>query len=381
MFSRRTAFDRTPHRVARALAEARARGRPLLDLTESNPTRVALPYDEGAIRRALGGGPVMPYDPRPLGLPEARRAVGAHIGADPDRLVLTASTSEAYAHLFALLCDPGDEVLVPQPSYPLLEHLARLQSVRPVPYPVAYDGEWHVDVDGLRQRRTPRSRAVVAVHPNNPTGSFLKHDELAAMAGLGLPIVSDEVFAAYAFDEDPRRARSALEATETLVFALGGLSKHAGLPQMKLGWMAIGGPPTEVHEAMERLEHIADSSLSVGTPVQNAAAALLEQGTATQQSIRTRTKRNLRALRRTFGADSAATVLRVEGGWYAVVRVPTTLDEEQWVLALLDADVVVHPGWFYDFPAPAYLVVSLLPPEATFDAGVGRLDRVVREHS
>ncbi|MFW6023193.1 MAG: pyridoxal phosphate-dependent aminotransferase [Myxococcota bacterium] len=381
MFSRRTSFDRTPHPLARALAEARARGRPLLDLTESNPTRVALPYDEEAIRRALAEGSVTQYEPQPLGLPAARRAVAAHIGAEPVRLLLTASTSEAYAHLFALLCDPGDEVLVPQPSYPLLEHLTRLQSVQPVPYPLEYDGEWHVDIDGLKRGRTVRTRAIVAVHPNNPTGSFVKRDELGAMADLGLPIVSDEVFAAYAFDDDPRRARSALEATEALVFVLGGLSKLAGLPQMKLGWMTIGGPSARIREATERLEHIADSFLSVGTPVQNAAAGLLEQGAVTQRAIRARTRRNLRALQRTFDGDSAATVLRVEGGWYAVVRVPATLDETEWTLALLDAGVVVHPGWFYDFSAPAYLVLSLLPLEATFDAGIDRLARVVRAHS
>ena len=364
--------------MERARALARTGGRPVLDLTESNPTRAGLPYAREAILAALARPASLVYEPAAFGIAPAREAVAAELrghgpAVDPSRVVLTASTSEAYAFVFKLLCDPGDEVLVPVPSYPLFEHLARLESVRAIPYRLAYDGAWHVDVASARDARTPRTRAIVTVSPNNPTGSYLKRAELATLAGLGLPIVSDEVFARYPLREDPTRALSALEAVGApLVFALGGLSKLAALPQMKLAWMAVGGEGARVAEAMGRLEVIADAFLSVGT-VQHAALALLESRHAAEEAIRARTARNLAFVRGTV-PGSPVTLLDVEGGWYATLRVPRTRTELEWVVDLLEQDGVhVHPGHFFDFEGEAYLVASLLTPEDVFQEGLARL--------
>jgi aspartate/methionine/tyrosine aminotransferase len=293
--------------------------------------------------------------------------------------VLTASTSEAYGFLFKLLCDPGDEVLVPRPSYPLFEHLAQLEGVRAVPYRAAYDGAWHVDVPSVRAAVSPRTRAIVTVSPNNPTGSYLKRDELDALAAMGLPIVSDEVFASYPLRPDPARAVSALEARGApLVFALGGLSKLAALPQMKAGWVAVAGEPGRVDEALARLEVIADAYLSVSTPVQHALPALLASRGAAHAAIASRTRANLGAIVPAL-AGSAASLLDVEGGWYATVRLPATRSEEAWVLDLLEQDGVhVHPGHFFDFASEAYVILSLLTPEQDFAEGLARLVARVR---
>jgi aspartate/methionine/tyrosine aminotransferase len=379
MLSARSSFDLSPNALAAALERARAAGRAILDLTESNPTRAGLPYPGDAILAALASPSALAYEPAAFGLPAAREAVARELSAagpavDPSRVVLTASTSEAYGFLFKLLCDPGDEVLVPRPSYPLFEHLAQLEGVRAVPYRIAYDGAWHVDLPSVRAAVSPRTRAVVAVSPNNPTGSYLKRDELDALAATGLPIVSDEVFASYPLRPDPRRAASALEAGgASLVFALGGLSKLAALPQMKAGWIAIDGDRARVEAALARLEVIADAYLSVGTPVQRALPALLASRGAVHAGIAARTRAN-RASVTSALAGSAASLLDVEGGWYATVRLPATRSEEEWVLDLLGQDGVhVHPGHFFDFASEAYAVLSLLTPERDFREGVARL--------
>jgi aspartate/methionine/tyrosine aminotransferase len=381
MFSpRRSAFDLSPNPLARALARARAAGRPILDLTESNPTRASLPYPELELRTALADPLSLKYEPAPFGLPSAREAVARELGrgrpepVDPGRVVLTASTSEAYAFLFKLLCEPGDDVLVPRPSYPLFEHLAQLEAVRAVPYRLAYDGSWHVDLASVRAAVTPRTRAIVVVSPNNPTGSYLKAAELDALAALGLPIVSDEVFGEYPLRDDVTRARSALDARDApLVFALGGLSKLAALPQMKAAWIAVGGREPHVGAALERLEVIADAFLSVGTPVQRALPALLASRAAVHAAILQRARSNLAALRAAV-AHSALSVLDVEGGWYAPLRLPRTQTEQEWALGLLEHDdVYVHPGHFFDFEDEAFAVVSLLTPEAVLREGIGRL--------
>ena len=384
MLSTRSAFDLAPNPLARALAAAG--GRPLLDLTESNPTRADIPYEVEGLLPALALPASLRYEPLPFGLPAARGAVARELSSfgpevDPSRVVLTASTSEAYAFLFKLLCDPGDEVLIPRPSYPLFAHLAQLESVRAVPYRLAYDGAWHVDLASLRAAVTPRTRAVVTVSPNNPTGSFLKKAELDAIGAMGLPIVSDEVFARYALREDPTRATSALEASGApLVFALGGLSKLAALPQMKLAWMAVGGEAASVGAALGRLEVIADAFLSVGTPVQHAAPALLASRGTAERAIVGRTRDNLAWLQRGV-TGTAASVLDVEGGWYATVRLPRTRSEEGWVLTFLEQDgVYVHPAHFFDFDEEAYVVLSLLTREDSFREGARRiLDRVRAE--
>jgi aspartate/methionine/tyrosine aminotransferase len=374
-FSGRSAFDLAHNELSAALTRARAAGREVLDLTESNPTRAGLRYEGQAILGALSAPGALVYEPASFGLAPAREAVARHLGVPAGRVVLTASTSEAYAFLFKLLCDPGDEVLVPVPSYPLFEHLARLETVRSVPYRIAYDGAWHVDLDSVRAAVGPRTRAIVLVTPNNPTGSILKRAELAALAELGLPIVSDEVFAGYTLDArgEAERASSALEAQGALVFALGGLSKLAALPQMKLAWTVVGGPDALAEAALARLEIIADAFLSVGAPVQHALPALLASRAGVTAAIVARTRDNLALLRGAL-PGKATSVLDVEAGWYATLRVPRTRSEEQWALSLLEQDgVYVHPGHFFDFESEAYLVASLLTPQPVFREGVERL--------
>lgn len=361
-----------PNRLAAALAERRARGLPVLDLTESNPTRVDLPYPGPEILAALGDPAALRYEPAPFGLPAARAAVAAETGAPADRVVLTASTSEAYAFLFKLLCEPGDEVLIPQPSYPLFEHLAALEHVAAVPYPLRFsEDRWEPDLAAAAVG--PRTRALCVVHPNNPTGSFLKRGELEALRALAarhdLALISDEVFLGYGAGPDPERAGPVAAGSPGLAFSLGGLSKQCGLPQLKLGWIVAGGPEPVVRPALERLELIADTFLSVGAPVQVALPGLLALGGRVREAIRARVARNRAAL---AGAARGhpVRVLPAEGGWYALLRVPATRSEEEAALELLGAGVLAHPGYFFDLPFEGALVLSLLPAPAVFDAAV-----------
>lgn len=384
-FSRRSAREGTldTNLLTRALDAARARGRRVLDLTVSNPTAAGLPYPRDAILDALASPGALLYAPDPLGLRAAREAVSAELASHGTpvplaRIALTASTSEAYAVLFKLLCDPGDEVLVPTPSYPLLDWLAAYESIALRPYPLVYAGRWHVDLAALRAAVTPRTRAVVVVAPNNPTGSYLGREELDAMLDLGLPLVSDEVFARYPLSADGRvpedRVSSVLVARRGLVFSLAGLSKLAALPQLKLGWIAVSGDDARVADAMSHLELVLDAYLSVGAPVQHAVRTILATRHVTTDAITARTRRNLSTLREAIARAPAASVLDVEGGWYATVRVPdTTSDEERAVRLLEDHDVFVHPGYFFDMHRGAHVIVSLLTPEATFAEGVERL--------
>jgi aspartate/methionine/tyrosine aminotransferase len=384
VLSNRTLVDDRPNALSVALAAARAAERSILDLTVSNPTRADIDYDASGILDALVQPGALVYDPSPFGLPEARAAVAGYLtgrgsAVDPSHIVLTTSTSEGYAFLFKLLADPGDEVLVPRPSYPLLDHLARVESVRCAPYRLAYDGAWHLDLSSVRAAVSARTRAIVVVQPNNPTGSYLTPGELEALGSLGLPIISDEVFASYPLnDRTDARSACALDTREApLVFALGGLSKLAALPQVKLGWIAVGGRDAELAAALGRLELIADSFLSVATPVQLAASALLRTRGVAERCIRERTRRNLAYVRRAV-AGSAASVLDVEAGWYATLRLPRTRSEESWTVGFVEQDgVYVHPGHFFDFEDEAYVVASLLTPEATFAEGVARIVRRV----
>ena len=381
-FSERTRFDLRPNRLAERLAARRAAGARILDLTLTNPTRAGL-SDAAGLLEPLARDEARRYDPAPFGLEAARAAVARDferrgVPLAPERIALQASTSEAYAFLFKLLCDPGDEVLVPRPGYPLFEFLAALESVGVRSYPLVHDGDWHVDLPALRAAVTPRTRAVVVVSPGNPTGSFLKQGELDALDALcaerGLALVSDEVFADFALRDDAGRAPSAARDGEALAFTLGGLSKSCGLPQLKLAWTAVTGPERLRAGALERLELVADTFLSVSTPVQVAAPALLGRIAELQAPIRARVAGNLRELRSLLAAPSPVSLLEPEGGWSAVLRVPATASEEERVLRLLDArDVLVHPGYFFDFPAEAYLVLSLLTPPADFREGAARV--------
>ena len=382
MFSRRTRWDRTPNRLAELLQARRRAGAPVLDLTESNPTRAGIPYP-GDLLAPLADPGGLTYEPSAMGLRQAREAVAADyrrrgIEVPAERIVLTASTSEAYAFLFKLLCDPGDAVLVPRPSYPLFEYLARIESVEVRRYDLHYDTEWHVTRGLVEHEVTERTCAIVFVHPNNPTGSYLKRGEAAQLMALcaerGLALVSDEVFADYGFEDDPRRLPSVAEDGPCLAFSLGGLSKSCGLPQLKLGWIAVSGPERLREEALARLEIVADTYLSVGTPVQRAAQQLLGRVAELQAPIAARVRTNLETLRKRAATATQATLLRGEGGWYAVLQVPATETEEERVVRLLAEDgVLVHPGYFFDFPREAYLVVSLLPPEAVFAEGLDRV--------
>jgi aspartate/methionine/tyrosine aminotransferase len=294
------------------------------------------------------------------------------MSVDPSRVILTASTSEAYAFLFKLLCDPGDEVLVPAPSYPLLSQLAELESVNLATYRLRYDGAWHVDVASAHAAVSNRSRAVVVVSPNNPTGSCIDEEELVALSALG-PVVCDEVFASYLFRERPKRvACAARAARDGLVFSLGGLSKLVGLPQMKLAWIIVGGADHLVQDALERLAWVADAYLSVATPVQHALPELFDRGAATHRAIERRVRQNLNALD-TQLHETAATRLDLEGGWYATLRVPRVHSEMTTALSALERGVYVHPGAFFGFEDEAYLVVSLLTRESEFAEGISVL--------
>ncbi|HEY7388963.1 MAG TPA: pyridoxal phosphate-dependent aminotransferase [Bryobacteraceae bacterium] len=383
MFSSRFHWNLEPNRIARALEEKRRGGVRLLDLTESNPTRAGLDYP-AEIVTAFADRRMLQYDPAPAGLREAREAVARYYAArgipvEPERILLTASTSEAYGYLFKLLADPGDEVLVPRPSYPLFEYLATMESVKVRPYPLVYYGSWQIDWDELAATVSERTRAIVVVNPNNPTGSYVKTGELEKLAKLcaerHIALISDEVFSDYAFGADAERAASVASLDGGLAFALSGLSKIAGLPQMKLGWIVAAGAKEQRRRAVERLEWVADTYLSVGTPVQWAAARLLAAGESVREQIRKRTAENL-AFAREALRGTEANLLSVEGGWYATLQVPRVRSEEEWVLELLErADTLVQPGYFFDFDSEAYLVASLLTARAVFEEGISRLMR------
>ena len=384
MLSRRLPSHTEANALSRAIEGLRAKGSPITDLTESNPTRAGIPYPNGLLA-PLAGVEALRYEPHPLGLPSARVAVaddqrrrGARV--DPAHVVLTASTSEAYSWLFKLLCNPGEAVLVPRPSYPLFEHLTALEGIRAHPYVLEYHGRWAIDIDSIAAG--PRDvRAVLVVSPNNPTGSYIGTEELQSVSGLcrerKWALIVDEVFADYPLDAcDPLTDIAA--QSDVLTFTLGGLSKSVGLPQIKLGWCSVGGPAPDRDAALGALELIADSYLSVGTPVQVAARHLLQAGTSIRAAIQNRIRRNLATLRTIVGRHPACDLFRVEGGWSAVLRVPSTRSEEQWVLDLLHTErILVHPGYFFDFPREAYLVVSLLPPDAAFEDAAVRLLRFV----
>ena len=379
VFSSRLQWSAPLNPITELLRRKREAGERIFDLTESNPTHAGIHYPAGEISRALSAGQVLRYDPDPFGNRGARDAVSAYYGrqVETERIVLTASTSEAYAYLFKLLADPGDEILVPRPSYPLFEYLARLESVRVVQYPLFYDHGWHFDSAALRAAVTGRTRAIVIVDPNNPTGSYLKTHELEELAAIArerdLAIISDEVFSDYWIEEDPRRVSTFLSVEDVLAFSLSGLSKIVGLPQMKLGWMVVSGPRRAREAALSRLELIADTYLSVGAPVQAALPALLALRGPIQQQIRSRLAANLAALR-SVAALCEARVLEIEGGWCATLQMPRVQTEEEWVAGLLEHhNVFVQPGYFYDFESEPFLILSLLTEPAILAEGVDRL--------
>ena len=384
MFSSRLPENVATNRLTEAVQARRGRGESFVDLTESNPTRAGFDYPADLLA-PLADARALRYTPSPLGAIDARRAVSADyarrdIGVSPDRVALTASTSDGYSLLFKLLADAGDEVLVPRPSYPLFDHLTRLDLVVSRPYDLDLHGGWAIEFDSLERAITPRTRAVLVVSPNNPTGSFISAEELDRLAAIcaarGIAIIVDEVFADYELEPGAgAKAGRAAARGDVLSFALGGLSKSVGLPQVKLGWIAAGGPEPLVHAALERLELVCDTYLAVSTPAQFAAPALLERGAAVRSQISIRLRANYHTLQMLAGAVPSCRVLRSGGGWYAVLQVPSLESEEDLVLRLLGEGVLVHPGYFFDFPRESFLIVSLLPPEAAFADGISRVLR------
>ena len=377
MFSSRLEWNAHPNPLTTLLAEKRAEGTPILDLTESNPTRAALDYPREELLTALADPRALHYDPDPRGLLSARKAVSEYyvqrgVEVPASRILLTASTSEAYSYLFKLLTDPGDEILVPRPSYPLFDYLAAMESIAVRQYPLRYDGVWHIDFPALASAITSRTRAIIVVNPNNPTGSYLKRAEWERLQTVGLPILSDEVFSDFSFSPDPERITTLAAQNSVLTFSMSGLSKIAGLPQMKLGWIVASGP--DHFAALNGLEWIADTYLSVSTPIQLALPRILTAAAPVQEQIRAQTASNLQHLRKNLLAASPCRCLTVEGGWYAVLEVPRIRTEEDWVLQLLaEKDVLVQPGFFYDFESEAFLVLSLLTPPAIFAEGLRRI--------
>ena len=376
MFSDRTNWKLMRNRLTEALEEVRSSRDRVLDLTISNPTRAGLRFDDALILRSLSSALAMDYDPQPKGLRSARSAVADYYqtqhgiqNLDPERLILTTSTSEGYSFVFRLLCNPGDELLVPKPSYPLFEFLADLQDVKLTPYPLIYDHGWQMDFPSLEKVVTERTRGVVVVHPNNPTGSYVHAHQRELLNRFCrdhvLALIADEVFLDYALDEVSRE--SFVTNQDVLTFTLSGVSKISALPQMKVAWIATSGPADEVEEALARLEMIADTYLSMNAPLQWATPALLEQRYSMQRQLLDRVLANLAELDRQLAGQKMCQRLSVEGGWYAVLRVPVTQTDEDLVIDLLRRkSVLVHPGHFYDFPNDGYLVLSLITQRGEF---------------
>jgi aspartate/methionine/tyrosine aminotransferase len=378
MFSRRTEWNLAPNRLSLAHQEALASGGKIIDLTISNPTRAEIKYDESTILSALSNPKVLDYDPHPKGLRSAREAVSDYYGraVDPESLILTTGTSEGYSFVFRLLCNPGDEILVPKPSYPLFDFLAELQDVKLVPYSLIYDHGWQMDFHSLEAALTEKSRAIVLVHPNNPTGSYVNQRERERLNELcrqhKLALIVDEVFLDYAHDGNSKPSFASNK--DALTFTLSGISKISALPQMKLAWAAVSGPETDATPAMQRLEIIADTYLSLNAPVQLAAPVLLDQRKTIQPQLMRRIHANLNELDRQLADQKSCSRLETQGGWYAVLRIPVTRSDEDFAIELLRRSrVLVHPGHFYDFPNDGYLVLSLIAREDEFRQGISSL--------
>jgi alanine-synthesizing transaminase len=389
MFASRTNWRLETNRLTRALEEHRRSGKELLDLTASNPTTCGLAYPEREILAALADPRGLVYRPESKGLREGREAVAGYYAGragfsgsaariDPERILLASGTSEAYSHIFRLLCEAGDEILVPAPSYPLFEFLADLADIHLVPYPLLYDHGWQIDFAALRAALTPRSRAVLVVHPNNPTGSFIKPREAAELAEIcaarGMAIVADEVFLDYT--SGAAQAQTFALSDAALTFTLSGISKISLLPQMKLAWTVVSGPEAVVQTAVERLEIIADTYLSPSTPVQLALQKFLSLRHELQAQLQQRISANLAALDGILRESKVLARLYREGGWYAILRVPVIGTDDDLSVELLERfSVLAHPGHFFNFPQEGFLVLSLITPEQQFQEGLRELQK------
>jgi len=381
MFAGRTNWNLHSNRLSEALAKHRAAGKPLLDLSVSNPTECGFEYDRQAILKALSSPESLSYDPDAKGLLSARRAVAEYYSAleiivPVEDIILTTSTSEAYSFAFRVLCNPGDELLIPEPSYPLFSFLADIHDLKLVGYPLLYDHGWQIDFHALQQAITARTRGVIVVNPNNPTGHFCKSGEIEKLSEIcssrQIAIIADEVF--LDFHLAATRPPSFAANTGSLTFTMSGLSKVSGLPQMKAAWLIASGPEELKSEALARLEVIADTFLSMNAPVQRAMPVFLELRHGFQKQVLARVRKNLAELDKLLSTQRSCARLDMEGGWYAVVRVPAIRSDEDVAIELLTAQgVYVHPGHFYDFPADGYLIVSLIASEPDFNEGMKRL--------
>jgi alanine-synthesizing transaminase len=389
MFSSRTNWPLGPNRLSVEIEELRRQGVSLFDLTESNPTSCGFAFDRQGIFDALSNPQALAYTPDPRGLLSARQAVASYyaergIKLDSAQIFLTTSTSEAYSYIFRLLADPGDAILVPQPSYPLFDFLAGLNDIRVIAYPLFYDHGWQIDLPALEERLEDRARAILVVHPNNPTGSFVRREELAGLLAFcqrhDMALVADEVFADYSLAVNPQRVVSHAAVTEALTFTLSGLSKISALPQMKVAWAVVNGPAQLLRDALARLEIIADTYLSLSAPLALALPKLLETRRALQPQILERVRSNLQLLDARLPSNQPINRLEVEGGWYAILRLPSIRTDEDWAIELARQDgVLVHPGHFFDFSSEGHLVISLMTERAVFEEGLRRiLARVAR---
>lgn len=388
MFSSRTDWDFRSSPLFSLVLQRRARGEEILDLTESNPTRCGFRYQPDHLSTPSALRDPVSYDPDPRGLLLARQAIAGwyqrqQIAVDPSRIILSSSTSEAYSYLLRLLCNVSESIAVPKPGYPLLEYLCRLNDVDCQRYRLAYDGEWHIDLPSLEGILSPKTKALVLVHPNNPTGSFIKLEERERILGMSekqrIPLVVDEVFGAFPFEEDARRAGSFAGTQKSLTFTLNGLSKLVGLPQLKLAWIVVSGPEDLCTNALQRLEVIADTFLSVGTAVQLSLELLLSDPAAMNGQILDRVRGNYKTLRGIFTQDSPASIFGCEGAWNAVLRLPATRTDEEWAQDLLqEHGILTHPGLLFDFDLKSCIVVSLLSEPKIFSDGIKRMFTAVR---
>jgi alanine-synthesizing transaminase len=381
MFAERTNWNLKSNRLSEALAKHRAANKPLLDLTVSNPTTCGFVYDRESILRSLANPNSLSYEPDPKGLLAARQAVAEYYSAHEfvvpvKNIILTSSTSEAYSFVFRILCNPDDELLIPEPSYPLFSFLADINDAKLVGYPLLYDHGWQIDFHALQHAITPRTRGIIVVNPNNPTGHFCKADEMRKLneicSSRQIAIIADEVF--LDFHLRATRPSSFSANAASLTFTMSGLSKIAGLPQMKAAWLVTSGPEELKAQALSRLEVIADTFLSMNTPVQLAIPGFLELRHGFQNQLMTRVRRNLTKLDAQLAAQSSCSRFELEGGWYAILRVPVTRSDEDLAIELLDTqEIYVHPGHFYDFPTDGHFIVSLIVPEHDFREGMKRL--------
>jgi alanine-synthesizing transaminase len=385
MFSKRFEYNIEENKLSRLLKEKKAACINVFDLTESNPTNAGFSYNEIGIRNSIATSDSTKYNPDPKGLKSSREAVSQYyneknLNINADNIILTSGTSEAYSFIFKLLADPEDEILIPRPGYPLFSFIAEMESVRIKYYDLEYSDEnsWGIDFNSLKSQVTDKTKAVVLVNPNNPTGSFVKARELNELSGIcrkhNIAIICDEVFLDYTIETDRNRVFSLAGIDYVLTFTLSGLSKICGLPQMKLSWIIVSGPRKECKEAMARLEIITDTYLSVGTPIQLALSNLLTGKDLIQSQIKKRILGNYNFLMEILTGNKQLKLLKAGGGWYSVLKINLEIDEESFVYGLLkNKDVYIHPGYFFDFKEEGIIILSLLTEEKVFCEGVKRI--------